>query len=83
MKSIKYHNITNCIIPLVCIGSLSTSFFIYDISFNFNNKTRRILNNSSIFLCYFGFGLSSYYCFNYFKYTCHYYNYLKYNLKYH
>ena len=61
MKYIKYHDRTNCIIPLVCIVSLSTSCFIDLSMFNFNNKTRRILENSSNFLYCFGLGLSSYY----------------------
>lgn len=68
LKYIKYHDRTNCIIPLVCIGALSTSFFIYESMFNFNNKTRRILENSSNFLYYFGLGLSGYYLYNNLKY---------------
>lgn len=76
LKYIKYHDRTNCIIPLVCIGTLSTSCFIYLSMFNFNNKTktRRILENSSNFLYCFGLGLTSYYLYNNLKY--------RYSLKY-
>ena len=72
MNSIKYHDTKTCIIPLVCISSLSASCFIHEIRFNYNNKTKQILTDSSNFLYYFGCGLSSYYLFNYVKYSLKY-----------
>lgn len=75
MDSIKYHDTSKCIIPLVCIGSLSISGFLYEIKnhYYYSKKTRHILNDSSIFLYYFGLGLSSYYSFNYLNYNLKYY----------
>lgn len=74
MNSIKYHDTSKCIIPLVCISSLSIAGFLYEIKYryHYSDKTRHILEDSSNFLYYFGLGLSTYYCFNR----------LNYNLKY-